>query len=222
MADLLASLVPDWEITKAEDSQTALQLIKTHTYDLLFADIEMPQMDGLDLLQEIKRTGKKPHIILVSAYDKFEYAQKGMESGASGYILKPIEKDRVLQALQRYFNEVNSHKTAPETIVFNKCNGSFPIRTTDILAIEKQEKYIFKVYKKEDCVCNCRGTLNEVFLQLPENFIHINRQCIVNAHFIERFNSLSKEIILLQNNRELRFVASRDKWKNIKQILSSV
>lgn len=220
ISELFLSLVPDSKITKVAQSHEALQLIETHTYDLLFADIQMPQMDGLTLLQEIKRRGKKPFIVLVSAYDKFEYAQKGMELGASGYILKPINKDRIHCIFQNYLKEKKQNKD-PETIIFNKSNGFFPLRTTDILAIEKQDKQVLKVYKKEACICNFRGTLHKISEQLSDNFMYINRQCIVNSCAIERFNTLSKEIILRQNDGELRFTASRDNMKQIRDLFKN-
>ncbi|WP_242878773.1 response regulator [Clostridium beijerinckii] len=75
---------------KASDGEQGFLLAKEHKPDLIFTDIEMPKINGLDMLQKIKDCGQDPYIIILSGYSDFKYAQKGIKLGVKEYLLKPI------------------------------------------------------------------------------------------------------------------------------------
>jgi len=80
--------------THAESSP--LEFIQQENPDLLIADIRMPDMDGLELIEQIRMFNDVIRIIVLSGYDTFYYAQKAMQYGAERYILKPIEEDELI------------------------------------------------------------------------------------------------------------------------------
>ncbi len=84
-------------IGTAADGREALGLIQQKKTDLAFLDIQMPIMDGFEVIQKIQ--GIK--VIIITAFDSFEYAQKALRMGASDIISKPIDHDQLREAIQR-------------------------------------------------------------------------------------------------------------------------
>jgi YesN/AraC family two-component response regulator len=218
IADLLLDALPDVVITRAPNSREALELIQTHYYDILMTDIDMPDMDGLSMIEKITRLNLSLFIVLVSAFDKFEYAQKGIELDTNYYILKPVHKELIERMIEKY-RKFQQLTQPSRTVVFRRGQGSFPIRIKDILAVKIQGRNFVKVYKTNgilDCICE---KLNEVFARLPDCFVYINRQCFVNTSQIKTFNCIAKEITMLHNGKEIVFQVSRNFSKKIKDLL---
>ena len=76
------------------DAQSALKRIKELSADVVFTDIEMPAMNGLDFASEVRKSVPGAKIIILSAYDKFSYAQQAISIGVFEYLLKPITEER--------------------------------------------------------------------------------------------------------------------------------
>ncbi len=97
------SLVGQYEVTEAENGKVALDKLKEGAVDLFLLDVNMPEMDGITLLGEIRKKaeyGSTP-ILMLTTETKEELKQKGRELGASGWIVKPCEPDKLLQAIQK-------------------------------------------------------------------------------------------------------------------------
>src|SRR5690606_30636901 len=98
----------DVEITgEAVTAREALRLIGGLEYDVVFLDIAMPGLSGIDLAKEIRGAGQPPWVVFVTAYDDF--AVKAFEARALDYILKPITADRVAEALDRVRERLPAH-----------------------------------------------------------------------------------------------------------------
>ncbi|MEK5032221.1 response regulator [Paenibacillus sp. FSL R7-0302] len=102
---LLIRLV-DWEAAgfevaaEADDGTAALQIIGDQPIDLIITDIEMPNMNGLDFIQEVRKLNSAAKLIFITSYDNFSYAQQAISLGADHYLLKPVDEDAVEQALR--------------------------------------------------------------------------------------------------------------------------
>ena len=96
-------------IAIAENPETALNLLRDSAPDILFLDIEMPGMNGFELLEKI-RPGKAPYIIFVTAYE--EHALHAFEVQAVDYLLKPVTRHRIAGALQRAKDLLRNQTTA--------------------------------------------------------------------------------------------------------------
>ena len=97
-----------YDITLANNGEEALARFKSDAYDLVVTDIKMPVMDGLQLLQEIRKTGSKTDVIMVTAYGEVESYLKAMSLGAAEYINKPIR----IKELKRIVHKVLTERKA--------------------------------------------------------------------------------------------------------------
>ena len=97
-----------YEVTLAVNGEDALSRMKGVIYDLVVTDIKMPGMDGLQLLQEIRKEGSKADVIMVTAYGEVESYLKAMSLGAAEYINKPIR----IKELKRIVHKVLSERKA--------------------------------------------------------------------------------------------------------------
>jgi len=91
----------------------ALEFIQQENPDLLITDIRMPDMDGLELIEQIRTFNDSIRIIVLSGYDTFYYAQKAIQYGAERYILKPIEEDELIECLEKIRRE-HEEKTSAQ------------------------------------------------------------------------------------------------------------
>ncbi len=95
---LLASAGVD-EVATAPDALTALRLLQARRFDVVFLDIAMPAMDGMELASLLSRMSDPPAIVFVTAFD--EHAAAAYQIGAVDYLMKPIGRERLAAALER-------------------------------------------------------------------------------------------------------------------------
>ena len=81
------------EVVQAASGKEALEILQNQEIDILFTDVKMPVMSGLELARKVRETDKTIKIIIFSAYAEFEYAKQAIEMNALRYLLKPIEID---------------------------------------------------------------------------------------------------------------------------------
>lgn len=93
--------VPVGEILEARDGVEALELLRTHTVDVLITDIRMPHMDGVELVSLLDTLPTRPLVLVISGYGDFNYAVAMMRGGAQDYLLKPVEREKFYAALQK-------------------------------------------------------------------------------------------------------------------------
>lgn len=91
-------------VGEAQTGKTAVELFQAHQPNLIFMDIKMPVMDGLDATEIIKKQNQDTIIIILSAYESFQYAQKALRLGADDYILKPARPEDIIAAVKKQMN----------------------------------------------------------------------------------------------------------------------
>lgn len=101
MVNLIGRLRPEDQVVAAKDGLSAMEMVKAHGPEAILTDIRMPGMDGLEFLERLKQEGIQTRVIMVSAYNLFEYAQKAVHHGAYDYLLKPVEIEKVADVLNR-------------------------------------------------------------------------------------------------------------------------
>ena len=94
----------------SRNGRDALNLILDENPDVAFVDIMMPVMDGLELALEIQERRRNTRVVVVTGYDKFEFAQKALRYGVSDYLLKPLDRDEFNKLLQRLIKDVERRK----------------------------------------------------------------------------------------------------------------
>ncbi|MCD0465019.1 LytTR family DNA-binding domain-containing protein [Flavobacterium sp. ENC] len=187
------------------NAHLALEKLKTETVDLIFLDIEMPLLNGLEFAKLI--TDKPSMIIFTTAYS--EYALKGYKVNAVDYLLKPIFfedfKSAVLKAKKMYDLMYQQELTSKP--LFFKENGiTVKIQPTQIMYIRSMQNYI-EIYAENSKKSIIHQTLKSIADQLPtENFLQIHRSYIVNTKYITHIDgfrlSLKNTILPIARNRK--------------------
>ena len=88
-------------VTEAASGHEALNLIKEQVFDLAIVDLDLPELSGLELLKEIKRTHKQLHVLILSVYPEDQFAVRVLKCGASGFISKEAAPDQLVAAIKK-------------------------------------------------------------------------------------------------------------------------
>ncbi|MFD2874184.1 LytR/AlgR family response regulator transcription factor [Mucilaginibacter ximonensis] len=174
----------------------ALEVLKRDGIDLVFLDIQMPAISGIDLLKTLKHP---PKVIITTAYR--EYAVDGYDLDIVDYLLKPITFERFFKAVERYLRG-NDHpvtETAhlqspePDVIYFKSGYKNIRINTDDILYVESLKDYVKIVTTKETLTVKYRISDLENKLS-AKGFLRIHRSFIANLKQIKAFTASDVEI----------------------------
>ena len=97
---LLGKLRPGDAVSSARSGEEALRLCERRVFDLIFTDIRMPQMTGLEFMEKLD-PANRTKVVVLSGYDFFEYAQQAITFGAFGYLLKPVDAAKLQEVFAR-------------------------------------------------------------------------------------------------------------------------
>lgn len=106
--EVMINVLGEYEVIKAENGIEAINYLQSEKIDLVFLDIKMPGMNGLEVLQEIHLKWPEKIVSIVSAFDDFSYAKQAIELGAIGYLLKPFADDefnKIFYKMKETFEE---------------------------------------------------------------------------------------------------------------------
>ena len=175
----------------------AFNILSKQKIDLIFLDINMPEISGLSLAKTINKDVK---IIFTTAYR--EYAVDGFDLQAVDYLLKPISFERLLQAINKYLDENSPHQISDSNELVPEKSDSFFVRAdrkmikichSEILFIESLSDYI-KIHLTGKTVVT-RETITSIEAKLPQNeFIRTHRSFIVSIDKIDLFTCELVEI----------------------------
>ena len=101
----------------AQSGEKALELLEQNRIDLLITDIQMPGMDGISLIKQVRSLNSDIHCILLTAYSEFEYARQAISLGVDNYLLKPISKDEMEQTIYKALDNIYSHMNNGEDLL---------------------------------------------------------------------------------------------------------
>ncbi|RYY38366.1 MAG: response regulator transcription factor [Chitinophagaceae bacterium] len=172
-------------VAECEDAMEAYNIINKQPIDLMFLDIEMPGMTGLELTKNLG--SKSPLIIFTTA--KTDYAVEAFELNVVDYLLKPIQPGRFLQAVERAQETLASDKeevkVEAQEFVFVKDNGILKrINVEEILYLEAMGDYV-KVHTPQKFHV-LHATLKSIEEKLsPQKFIRVHRSYIVSLSKID-------------------------------------
>jgi len=95
---------------EAEDGETALELARKTLPDIFLLDINMPFLNGIELIEKLEREKRATKTIIISGYDEFEYAQKALKLRVFDYILKPFEPELLVQTINKAITELEAEQ----------------------------------------------------------------------------------------------------------------
>lgn len=210
---LLLEEYPDLKVVGSfNQAASALAYLILNPVDLIFLDIRMPGMNGLELARAI---GKNTMIIFVTAFS--QYALDSYEVDAIDYLVKPIQPERFHQAVRKAMdytvlleqanhNQNTSLEFSSDYIMVRADRQFIKIKHSDILYIEGLKDYVVLFLKDSKIITNMN--LKMIHNELPQNqFIRVSKSYIVNSAHVNVFNNntitmLGKEIPIGQIYRE--------------------
>ena len=184
--------MPDLELVKeCSNAMQVLSFLQLEEVDLIFLDINMPQLKGIELLKILKNA---PKIIITTAYA--EYALEGYELDVVDYLLKPIQFERFVKAVHKAINlsghSINQSsalekETNQDSFVYFRADRKMvKVMLGDIFYIESMKDYV-KIFTAEGVVIT-KQSMTSVEAILPENqFIRTHRSFIVSVPKIKSF-----------------------------------
>jgi DNA-binding LytR/AlgR family response regulator len=176
------------------DSIEARNILTTRKdIDLVFLDIQMPEMNGFDFIVSLD---VPPNIIIVSAAE--EYALKAFDFNVVDYLLKPVNYGRFCKAIDktvRYFSRKEVSNTGDEEIFIKKGTSLVKLKLRDIIFIEALENYV--TLNTNDDKFTIHFTMKAIENQLPSGvFIRVHRSFIINKSMIQSIKENSLDLIV--------------------------
>lgn len=107
--------VPVEVIMECNNGEMALEILESQKIDMMFTDIRMPKMNGIELVQKMQGLEHKPITVAISGYADFTYAVEMMRMGAREYILKPIEREKLYEVLRKIEEEIQESRVSSQT-----------------------------------------------------------------------------------------------------------
>jgi DNA-binding LytR/AlgR family response regulator len=175
------------------------ELASSNIVDIIFVDVEMPEMSGLELLENLR---KNPHVIIISGKDK--YAIKAFDYDVSDYLLKPVSYSRFYKAVERTIADIkkstndpdcNETETPANKTLFIKENSKLTkLHVSDVYFIEARENYVsIQTYEKRYLI---HFTMKAMHAKLPQDiFVRTHRSYIININHI---NTITGNIISME------------------------
>jgi two-component system LytT family response regulator len=219
LQSLLAKFPHVEVLAECDSVQSATIEIDKLKPDLVFLDINMPGKDGFALLEELNYI---PEIVFVTAYD--EYAIKAFEVNALDYLLKPIQPERLEEALNKY----NSSETASDggqklglndQVFVKDGDRCWFVKLSDVPMFESEGNYV-RVYFDNNKPLILKS-LNNLANKLDENvFFRANRKYIINLNWIESLESWFNGGLMVKLRTGAKVEISRRQASRLKEMKS--
>lgn len=213
-------------VAECNNGFEGLKAIETHQPDLILLDIQMPKINGFEMLELIDNN---PSVIFTTAFD--EYALKAFEASAIDYLLKPFTEERFDQAFEKWkssnstfskTNEINEvvHKQPDEKLRVVVKDGSTIqiIPTSDILYFEAYDDYVKvhtndRYHLKKKTLSYYEQTLNQ------KDFLRIHRSFIINVNYLTKISSFEKNSYRATLTNQAQIPISRNSYAELKELL---
>ncbi len=183
----------------AFNGKEAIQLLLQQSYDIVFLDIDMPLINGIEVMQTLPQ---RPATIITTAYNHFAF--DAYQHDAVDYLLKPISLQRFLKSVEKAKTLCNATQIAKNEIsaILLKVNGfSQEIKLDQIVYFQSLGNYVKVFLAKKQIPLIVYDSLKNLIEQLPEqHFIQIHKSFIIN---IKCMLAIEKENIILSDNQKL-------------------
>lgn len=214
-------------VGEAENANEALSMLKKERIDVIFLDINMPDMSGMQVVKEMNSNGKVPLVIFVTAYD--EYAVDAFSVDAVDYLLKPFSEkrfehtiDKLMKALEESGKETSSEfkELSLLKIPVQKGGKTVLIPKDDILYSQAHGDYTYVFTIDNRYLCDY--TLSELEVKLSgSSFFRTHRSFIVNLNRVDQISTMpgGNFILHIKNGKSAEVPVSRRQAKKLKTIL---
>ncbi len=215
---------------EASTAAEALKMMNEICYDLAFLDIDMPGMDGLEMVEEVRKLDCQPSVIFTTAYGQF--AVKAFEVGVVDYLVKPVADDRLEDALDRVRQRLGGKSAATkpkpavddndylDRIPVTKQSKTILLCPAEIFFIESHGEYTVINSEKGKFISSLRLKDFEVRLS-PKSFFRSHRSFVVNLDHVTEMTSLYGGLYMLkmEDTETSEVPVSRRQTKHLKTLL---
>jgi len=219
LSNLLETNFPAVNIlTTCNESTKAFDLIRQHHPDFIFLDIEMPFLNGFDLLSRFDHLYFD--VIFTTAYDS--YAIKAIKYSALDYLLKPIDKEELASAIERIINKQSTiskaqlqmattihNKQLPDTIALPNTNGLIFASVVDIVCCKADGNYtrIFMMDKSEILLSKTLGDIGEMLSEY--DFFRIHHSTLINLKQVKKYIRGEGGEVIMSDGKSLQVARTR-------------
>jgi two-component system LytT family response regulator len=222
-------LVPDIEIVgEADSGPRAVEQIERYRPDLVFLDLQMPEMGGFDVIRTL-RPGWLTAIVIVTAYD--QHAIEAFEAGAVDYLLKPVNEARLLKAIDRargmHLRPRLLAERAEQLANFSGRGRKIAARngeeyilldTSEVLAFQAEGELVWIMTAKSRYLAT--QSLRSVEARMQDRtFQRVHRNAIVNVDHVRKMSALSSQRWLLTMSNGLELIVSKRQAHRVREIL---
>jgi two-component system LytT family response regulator len=219
-------------VREAANGLDALDIVRREKPDVLFLDVQMPQMGGFDVVRELSEA-ERPEVVFVTAHDA--HAIEAFEVAAADYLLKPFDDRRFSVALERVKGRVRASRLAAaaqtlqslagirdqaplERLVAKSVGRAVFIDVRDIEYMEAEDYYVLVHARGESHLV--REPMRDLEQRLPRGFVRIHRSTLVNASFVSELvtEEDGEHVVVLRGGARLR--ASKGKREKILELLA--
>ncbi|WP_028522032.1 LytR/AlgR family response regulator transcription factor [Runella limosa] len=220
-------------VDEALNGLEGIQKIETLRPNLLFLDIEMPQMTGFEMLS---RLSYMPMVVFVTAYD--QYAIKAFEENSIDYLLKPVEKERLAKTMDKLRNlRPEQEQTLSQESLRQLIGSMVPKKEMHSISVKSGDKILFvplsdiSFFQAEDKYVLLNTVDNKQYLmnytitsleeKLPSNFVRVSRSTIVNSTKIremERYFT-GKYMIVMLDQKQTKIESGSTYQENVKRLM---
>lgn len=187
-------------VAQCANALEAANLLQSKKVDLIFLDIQMPEVNGLQLASSLH---DRPSIILTTAFRDF--APEAFDLEVVDYLLKPVSFDRFLKAVNRFFDQATSSQPRmqdgmPSFLYLRSDRKEHKVFIHEITIVESLDDYV-KVHRKDNVLIT-RENISSLENKLPPGtFVRIHRSFIINTAFVKTITGEGVSV----NGRELPF-----------------
>ena len=208
-------------ILDAANAIEALSIMEKETIDLLISDIRMPEISGLRLLDLINDSGHPiPVAILISGYAEFEYAQQAIRKGVVSYLLKPIGKEKLIEAVEHAL-EIGKNRNRFERME----------KMVDSKLLDMQDKHLQVSEPVSKAISYVQDNLSEPFsLREVAEYIHLNpsylsalfkeQMDVTFSEYVTRARLQKAKELLLQTPLPIVEIAERIGYRTVKYFIT--
>lgn len=203
LAAMIAEVAWATRLGEASDGAAAIEAIEKCRPDVVFLDIQMPELSGLEVVKRLRRLEQPPFVIFTTAHD--QYAVAAFEFEALDYLLKPFSTRRFLIALERarqgrardstaaldraYNLLARAPPTVLDRVLVREANAVVPLALNEVQRIEAQDDYVLVHTSRRNYLITSR--ISDLESRLPNPpFIRVHRSHIVNLDHVERITGL--------------------------------
>ena len=220
--------IEDLEIIKCNSPKEGIDIINNEKPDLVFLDIEMPEIDGFELLQQLNY--KDFDLIFTTAHD--EFALKAIKVSAIDYLLKPVDKDELITAIDKVraakkdtkledkLESLFSNMNAPKSDKINIAADSkiYLLDKEDVVMLKSDKSYTTIFLRDEKSILVSK-TLKEVEKKFNfSQFFRVHNSYLINLNHIKEYSKSDGGELIMSNG--MRAGISRNKKSELLEILS--